>query len=199
MLRQIQDRFGGSVKPRPGIKAIRYRLSNKEGMIKLINAINGNIRHSKRLVQLSKVCAILGIFVKNPVKLNFKNGWFMGFFDADGTINYYYRDKNNKLKIRPQLTISVTNKYLIDVQYYSDIFGGNIYYDKSQNGYYKWSINREDFHTLFFKNNNINPSKSFKGRRIFLIEEFYELYNKQAFRQDNDSLIFKAWLLFDNK
>lgn len=120
-------------------------------------------------------------------------------FDADGTINYYYRDKNNKLKIRPQLTISVTNKYLIDVQYYSDIFGGNIYYDKSQNGYYKWSINREDFHTLFFKYNNINPSKSFKGRRIFLIEEFYELYNKQAFRQDNDSLIFKAWLLFDNK
>lgn len=47
MLRQIQDKFGGSVKLRSGVKAIRYRLQNKEGIIKLINAVNGNIRNSK--------------------------------------------------------------------------------------------------------------------------------------------------------
>jgi hypothetical protein len=37
----------------------------------------------------------------------------------------------------PQLTISVTNKLLIDVNAYQEIFGGSIYYDRSQNGYYK--------------------------------------------------------------
>lgn len=44
--------------------------------------------------------------------------------------------KNNN----PQLTISVTNKLLQDIQWFKDIFDGSIYYDNSQNGYYKWSI-----------------------------------------------------------
>ncbi len=47
---------------------------------------------------------------------------------------------DNKLKIRPQLIISVTNKLLVDVEPFYNIFGGNIYYDKAQNGYYKWVI-----------------------------------------------------------
>ncbi|KAA1097110.1 hypothetical protein PGTUg99_005601 [Puccinia graminis f. sp. tritici] len=37
----------------------------------------------------------------------------------------------------PQLTISVTNKHHSDVRHYMDTFGGNIYFDSSQNGYYK--------------------------------------------------------------
>jgi hypothetical protein len=37
----------------------------------------------------------------------------------------------------PQLTISVTNKLLIDVIVFIDVFGGNVYFDKGQNGYYK--------------------------------------------------------------
>ncbi|WAQ89517.1 hypothetical protein PtA15_11A206 [Puccinia triticina] len=37
----------------------------------------------------------------------------------------------------PQLTISVTNKHHSDVRLYMDTFGGNIYFDSSQNGYYK--------------------------------------------------------------
>lgn len=27
---------------------------------------------------------------KEPIKLTKDNAWFIGFFDADGTINYYY-------------------------------------------------------------------------------------------------------------
>jgi hypothetical protein len=63
-----------------------------------------------------------------------KSSWFIGFFDADGTITMSLK-KNN-----PQLTISVTNKLYQDIQSFKDIFHGNIYYDQSQNGYYKWSI-----------------------------------------------------------
>lgn len=37
----------------------------------------------------------------------------------------------------PQLTLSVTNKILADVQPYKDTFGGAIYFDSAQNGYYK--------------------------------------------------------------
>jgi ubiquinol-cytochrome c reductase cytochrome b subunit len=37
----------------------------------------------------------------------------------------------------PQLTVSVSNKYLLDVKPFQDLLGGNIYYDRSYNGCYK--------------------------------------------------------------
>ncbi len=221
MLRQIQNKFGGSIKLRSGSNSIRYRLHNKEGMIKLINAVNGNIRHSKRLVQLYKVCNLLNIEVINPIKLTKNNAWFIGFFDADGTINYYYQ--NN----RPQLRISVTNKYLIDVQPYKDILGGTIYFDKSKNGYFKWTITNELNHLNFYNYNKNYSSKSFKGNKIFLIKEFYSFYNSKSYintldgvninstqplkvistrplppkggRGQGNSLLYKHWLIFQNK
>lgn len=116
---------------RSGAKAYRYRLHNKEGMINLINCINGFIRHSGRLAQLHHVCQTLDIDVIMPSTLNSYSSWFAGFFDADGTIGIYMK---NGL---PQLTISVTNKLLQDVEIYKAVFGGNIYYDSSKNGYYK--------------------------------------------------------------
>ena len=161
-LKEIQNKFGGSIKLRSGVKAIRYRLLNKTGIIKLINAVNGNIRNTKRLVQFNKVCILLGIDFIYPIKLTKDNSWFVGFFDADGTINYSF--KNN----HPQLTISVTNKYLQDVQEYKNILGGNIYFDKSQNGYYKWSIQSKDI-VLNFINDyiKINPSRTLKINKLF--------------------------------
>ncbi|KAL0391341.1 UNVERIFIED_CONTAM: Cytochrome c oxidase subunit [Sesamum latifolium] len=56
----------------------------------------------------------------------------LGFFDADGTIGIAMK---NRL---PQLSIRVTNKLLQDVESYKVVFGGNIYFDSSQNGYYQW-------------------------------------------------------------
>jgi len=40
-LHQIKQKLGGSIKKRAGVKAIRYRLHHKEGMITLIERING--------------------------------------------------------------------------------------------------------------------------------------------------------------
>ena len=63
MLRTIQNFLGGSIKLRSGAKAVRWRLHNKPGMINLVNRVNGNIRHSNRLLQLNKVSATLGLQV----------------------------------------------------------------------------------------------------------------------------------------
>jgi ubiquinol-cytochrome c reductase cytochrome b subunit len=127
----IKQKLGGSLKLRSGVKALRYRLHNKKGMIDLINRINGNIRHTSRLKQLESICLNLSIGIKYPKPITIDNGWFSGFFDADGTITYSIKNGI------PQLSISVTNKLLVDVIPYKNIIGGNIYYDKSQNGYYK--------------------------------------------------------------
>lgn len=193
MLRQIQNKFGGSIKPRSGSNSIRYRLSKRENMIKLLNAINGNIRNTKRITQFIIVCNALNIKVKDIEILHFNHAWFSGFFDGDGTINYYYQNK------RPQLFISVTNKYLVDVQPYQTVFGGKIYFDKSQNGYYKWTITSKDLHLLLYNYNKLCPSRSFKGNKLFLIKSFYKFYDIKAYDQNHNSILYKSWLKFELK
>jgi len=195
VLRYIQNKLGGSIKLRSGVKAIRYRLHNKEAMIDLVNRINGKIRHTSRLKQLNLLCTILGIKFKIPDILHDKHGWFSGFFDADGTITFSLKSKN----INPQLTISVCNKLLVDIFYFKDIFGGNIYFDRGRNGYYKWSIqDKEDI--LFFLNyiNNC-PSRSIKRNRLFLINKYYELKEIRAYKAEENTAKSKAWKKFIEK
>lgn len=210
-LRYIQDKLGGSIKMRSGAKAYRYRLHNKQGMINLINCINGNIRHTSRLQQLHRVCQQLEISVIYPTKLNKESSWFAGFFDADGTITMSPpggrlldpqgvrsrpagpRMKNNC----PQLSIRVVNKLLQDVQYYKDVFGGNVYFDSAQNGYYQWSVqNSEDVLNMlqYFKT---HTSRSHKSQRLFLIKDYFTLCDLEAFKID--SIHYKVWLDFLNR
>lgn len=191
LLRYIQHMLGGSIKMRSGAKAYRYRLHNQLGMIKLMNCINGHIRHSARLLQLHRVCQVLDIPVILPITLDAPSNWFAGFFDADGTIGIAMK---NRL---PQLSIRVTNKLLQDVESYKVVFGGNIYFDSSQNGYYQWSVqSRKDVIMMldYFKSSTF---RSHKSRRFFLIEEYYSLYDLKAFKPD--SIHHKAWLAFLDK
>ncbi|KAL8475505.1 hypothetical protein ACS0TY_028236 [Phlomoides rotata] len=191
LLRYIQHMLGGSIKMRAGAKSYRYRLHNHLGMIKLMNCINGHIRHSARLLQLHRVCQVLEIPVILPIPLDAQSNWFAGFFDADGTITI---DMKHGL---PQLSIRVTNKLLQDVESYKELFGGSLYFDSSQNGYYQWSIqSRKDVIMMldYFKSNTF---RSHKSLRFFLIEEYYSLYDLEAFKPD--SIHHKAWLVFLEK
>lgn len=86
----VKQKLGGSIKLRPGAKALRYRLHNKKGMI---NLINGKVRHTSRIKQLESICSNLNIIILYPTSITKNNGWFSGFFDADGTITYSI--KNN--------------------------------------------------------------------------------------------------------
>ncbi len=191
LLRFIQYMLGGSIKMRSGAKAYRYRLHNKQGMINLIFCINGHIRHSGRLAQLHRVCQVLVIPVFLPNTLTISSHWFGGFFDADGTIGISIKN------IIPQLSIRVTNKLLQDVEMFKTIFGGNIYYDSSQNGYYQWSIQSRNDIFKFLEYFKSSTFKSHKSKRFFLIKDFYALYELKAFK--TESVQHKAWLAFMNK
>lgn len=190
MLRYIQNKLGGSIKLRSGAKAYRYRLTNRAAMITLINCINGFIQHSIRLQQLHRVCLELNLSVFSPVSLTIDSGWFAGFFDADGTIGYSIKN------MHPQLTISVTNKQLVDVQSFMTILGGYIYFDNSQNGYYKWSVQSTTDVTrlspVFARN-----CRSRKSRRFFLVNQYYSLVALKAYQ--SDSIHHKAWQVFNKK
>lgn len=177
-LKFIKNKLGGYIKIRSGVKALRYRLHNKEGMINLINRINGNIRHTSRFKQLNRICTLLNVELLSPNTLDNKHGWFSGFFDSDGTVTFSLIHKI------PQLTISVTNKLLVDVVYFKQIFGGNIYYDRSQNGYYKWSIQNKSDILNFIDYFKICPSKSIKRKRLFIINRYYELLELKAYKSE---------------
>lgn len=171
MLRMIQNKIGGTVKTRSGVQAIRWLLHNRQGMIDLVNRINGYIRHNKRLVQLNNVCAALEIQSLNPDTLHDKHGWFAGFFDADGMIEYYLKGKNAK----PQLTLSVTNKLYVDVVHFFTCFGGQIVFDEAKNGYYKWNLESEANISSFLEYAKVCCPQSIKRRRLFLVKDFYRL------------------------
>jgi ubiquinol-cytochrome c reductase cytochrome b subunit len=192
-LLQIKQKFGGSVKLRSGVSAVRYRLHNKQGMINLINAINGNIRNTKRLAQLHNVCAALNLELKQPLPLTKDNGWFIGFFDADGTITCSLKNGI------PQLTISATNKFSVDVEHYIPHFYGNIYYDKAQNGYYKWSIQSRKDVLHFLEYVKLYPSRTTKLNRLMLITTYYNLYDMRAYKAPSDTAQNKAWSVFQEK
>nr|AAB86934.1 DNA endonuclease [Peperomia obtusifolia] len=192
LLRYIQQQLEcGSMKMRSGAKAYRYRLHNQLGMIKLINYINGNIRHSARLLQLHRVCQVLDNPLILPNTLSAQSNWFAGFFDAEGTIGIAMKHR------LPQLSIRVNNQLLQDVEYFRVVFGGNIYFSSSQNGYYQWSVqSRKDVIMMrhYFKSSTF---RSHKSRRFFLISEYYSLYDLKAFQPS--SMNHKAWLAFLDK
>jgi hypothetical protein len=98
--------------------------------------VNGFIRHPVRLKQFRKVLEKLSIEMQYPDKLNYKDGWFAGMFDADGTVT---------LKETGQMTLSVTQLYKeIPLAFKDALNIGNIYFDKSQNGSWVWVISREN-------------------------------------------------------
>jgi hypothetical protein len=187
LLEYIKRRLGGSIKLRSGSNAYRYRLHNKEGIIKLIHLINGHIRHSSRLVQLHRVCQNLNIPVVESITINRTSAWFRGFFDADGTITYSIKNDS------PQLSVRVTNKLLQDIKLYKDVFGGNIYFDSSQNGYYQWSVQSQaDVIRVseYFKSN----CRSNKSNRFNMVDQYFDLRTMKAFKQDNVN--HDKWLIF---
>ena len=74
MLLYIQSKAGGTIKKRSGVQAVRWRLHNRQGMLALVNRINGYIRHSSRLEQLKRVCILLDIKILNPDLLHNQHG-----------------------------------------------------------------------------------------------------------------------------
>jgi hypothetical protein len=122
-LRLVQHRISGSVKARSVARAFRYRLHNVAGMRALVDRVNGRIRDPVRLEELGRVCARLGVEVREPGDLRRTSAWFAGLFDADGTVTFSLKGPYRN----PQLTVSVTSQSAENVTPYLAAFGGGIH------------------------------------------------------------------------
>jgi Cytochrome C and Quinol oxidase polypeptide I/LAGLIDADG endonuclease len=190
-LQIVKNVYGGSIKLRSNAKALRYRLHHKEGLLNLINDVNGFIRNSNRLVQLNNICIKYNLNLINPEKLTFNDGWLSGFFDADGTVTI---NKTNY-----QLSISVSQKTSELLTPLVELYGGHIYIDKGSSKSFKWYITKkEDILKLveYFKK---YPSRSAKNNRLHLIPRFYELKNIKAHKAIFETFLAKSWDIFLKK
>ena len=191
-LTAVKNVYGGSIKLRSGVSALRYRLHNKEGLLNLINDVNGEIRNPIRLIQLNYICVKYNISLKYPSKFTLNNGWFSGFWDADGSIAI--NGGSNW-----QLSISASQKTSEMLTPLVELFGGYVYIDRGGNGCFKWYLTKkEDIINLieYFKK---YPSRSGKKARLHLTPKFYLLKNLKAHIAPRESLLAKSWDTFMNK
>ena len=187
-LQIIKNVYGGSIKIRSGTNALRYRLHHKSGLLTLIKDVNGHIRNPNRLLQLNKICNKYELLLIHPLKLNYNNGWLSGFIDADGTITIN--------KINRQLSISISQKTEELLLPLKELYGGNIYTDRSSQTFKLYITEQKDIFNLleYFK---IYPLRSAKKNRIHLLKKFYELKDLKAHRAMPGTLLHKSWQYFN--
>ena len=184
----IKQRFGGSVKLYSGNNYLRYRLHHKEGLLNLIDKVNGLLQNPIRIIQLGKICEKYNLILKDPKPLTYYNGWLAGFFDTDGSI--FLNEASG------QIFITATQKNRFILEALVELYGGTIYPMVKQ-GAFKWTCFRKK-EVLSLVNNyfKINPCRSEKLVRINMVDKFFEFRKLHAHKSSANSVLGKAWKHF---
>lgn len=195
VLRILQNKFGGNIKARSGVNAVRYRTQKRDSVIKIIKCLNGLIINDIRLIQLHKACMALNIPIKDPIIPTIDSAYISGLLDSDGCINIYKNNYNDTF--RYQLTVSISNKNRSNIDFLINVIGGQIYFDKSNNGYYIWKANSKLLHLSLYEYFKNFPPKTIKKHRTYLIKKFHELNDLKVYRDNNIlSMNYKKWKNF---
>lgn len=139
----LKKRLGyGNVKKVKNKNAYLLIVSNKKGMLNVINLINGKLRTEHKFNQIvNNVLSHTKYADKNinftiDSSKNWDNHWLAGFSDADASfqIKNIKRITRNKQEIRLNFQIDQKSDLLLNM--IKQFLGGNIGYRKSQDTYY---------------------------------------------------------------
>lgn len=137
----IKEKIGfGHVNKVKDKNAYLYIVSNKKGIIKIINLINGKLRTINKFNQI--INNILSNYNDKTIELKFNNSndfnnhWIAGFSDADASFQIKIINRDNKLKPEIRLNYQIDQKNNDILLLIKDYFGGNIGYRESQDTYY---------------------------------------------------------------
>lgn len=186
----VKNRIGGKIQLINGINVIKFKLHKYENIISLINNINGNIRTINRIEQFKKVCSKYDIKYIEPIKLEYYNGWYSGFFDSDGSISF------NKANGNINICITQKNRDILDLL--AEVYDGKVYsHDKTSSCF---CISKQSA-ILDLLNNYFHayPSRTLKFNRLMLLNKYYNLRFMKAHLALEGSLQNKAWSIFLDK
>jgi hypothetical protein len=111
VLHKLKAMFGGSISSRsastPTSDTVRWRLHNKQAMLELVLALNGEIQLEKRYQQFVRVCGVFSI-LPHRKPLTSSSSWFIGFFDARGFIGI------NPKTYQPSLSVGQKTREILD-------------------------------------------------------------------------------------
>lgn len=139
----IKEKLGyGAVRKVKGKNAYLLILYKKEGILNVLNLINGKLRTKDRFNQVNNNILSNTKYKSLDIKFtinssnNFNNHWLAGFSDADASFQIKVIDRliRNKSEIRLNYQIDQKNNLLLNK--IKNYLGGNIGYRKSQDTYY---------------------------------------------------------------
>ena len=132
----------GNVRKVKDKNVVLLRIAAKEGIIRVVNLINGKIRTKYKFDQI--ISNILNhhsfsdfkktIDLKLNLDNNLRNHWLAGFSDADA--NFQIKTINRKNKIEIRLNMKIYQKKDDILILIKKFLGGNIGYRKTQDIYY---------------------------------------------------------------
>jgi len=132
----------GQVKKIKNKKAYLLIVSNKEGILRIINLINGKLRTESKFNQVinnilkNKKYSDYNINFTINLSDNYNNHWLAGFSDADASFQVKIINRLDKKNPEIRLNYQIdqkNNDILIKIK---NFIGGNIGYRKSQDTYY---------------------------------------------------------------
>lgn len=135
----------GYVKKVKDKNAYLFIVSNKDGLIKVLNLINGKLRTINKFYQVKNNILTNSIYLKENFKFlinetnNFNNHWIAGFSDANASfkIKIVFKKDRPTPEIRLNFQIDlIDNNVLLLIKKIKEVFGGKIGYRKSQDTYY---------------------------------------------------------------
>lgn len=192
-LYKIKDAFGGSIKLRSGVNWLRYRLHHKEGIIALINSINGLLQNPVRQAQFERLCEKYEVKVIPTQNLTYTSAYLSGLMDSDGSINY------DLVSGQVFITVSQKNRNIIDKLV--PVYGGKVYVNEgSKCSAAKWVVwRKDDVISLVLNYFRENPCQSAKIKRIHAVETYHRLRRLGAHKETMNSVIGKRWNRFIKK
>lgn len=139
----IKERLGyGNVRRVKDKNAYLLIISNKDGLIKILNLINSKLRTLNKYNQVINNILNHSLYNKENIvfKLNlnnnFNNHWIAGFSDADASFQIKVVNKINRSKPEIRLNFQIDQKNNDILLLIKEFFGGNIGYRKNQDTYY---------------------------------------------------------------
>lgn len=168
---------------------MRFRLHHKEGILRLIQDINGLIQNPVRVEQLKKVCSIYRIKAQEPQPLVYNSAYLSGLIDSDGSVYY------NKNSIQVFIAVSQKRREMLDLLL--SVYGGKVYFSNKAGTAFKWTVSKKS-EVLAQVDNYFhwNPSISAKNKKFGMVKHFYYLSSIGALNAPVESPLRKSFALF---